>query len=129
VTKPKAAESELAQQKVFIEELLDSIPNLIFVKDGNDRVIYCNKAVERICGINRDLLTGSTGPFMQIVYPNASTYATIENKVINEGQEILIEEKIIDHQRKNTIFKRSKSHWFAAMAMFTYSVYLPILTE
>lgn len=108
VTKRKAAESELAQQKVFIEELFDSIPNLIFVKDGNDRVIYCNKAVERICGINRDLLTGSTGPFMQIVYPNASTYATIENKVINEEQEILIEEKIIDHQKEEHYFQTIK---------------------
>ncbi len=50
ITQRKKFEAELELQKEFIEQLFDTDPNLIFVRDGNGQMIYCNKAVAELVG-------------------------------------------------------------------------------
>ena len=96
ITQRKKAETELEQQKEFIEELFDTDPNLIFVRDGNGHMIYCNKAVADLVGISREEFLAQEKNIFPADEDNYQEYLEMENKVINYGQELLIEEQIAD---------------------------------
>ncbi len=96
ITQRKKVEIALEQQKEFIEELFDTDPNLIFVKDGNGKIIYCNKAVSDLVGVSREEFLSKENNYFPAPEKKKHIYAEMENRVINHGQEILIEEKIED---------------------------------
>jgi len=96
ITQRKKFELELEMQKEFIEQLFDTDPNLIFVRDGNGRMIYCNKAVAELVGTSREEFLLSDQKMFPAHEGQIQTYREMEEKVINKGEEILIEEKISD---------------------------------
>ncbi len=96
ITKRKKAEIQLEQQKEFIEELFDTDPNLIFVRDGNGKIIYCNLAVADLVGMPREEFLALEENHFPAPKHDLDVYMEMEKKVINHGQEILIEEKIED---------------------------------
>lgn len=51
---------ELAAQKSFLKRLIDSIPDLIFVKDFQGRYLLCNKSFAEAFACNPDAITGKT---------------------------------------------------------------------
>lgn len=96
VTLKYKAEKELEKQKEFIEELFDTDPNLIFVRDGNGKIIYCNQAVADLVGMPRDEFLSLKDNTFPAPKDAVGDYEDMEHRVINMGQEIIIEEKIED---------------------------------
>ncbi|NJN27074.1 MAG: PAS domain S-box protein [Cyclobacteriaceae bacterium] len=96
ITQRKKFELELAMQKEFIEQLFDTDPNLIFVRDGNGRMIYCNKAVAELVGMAREDFLAQEKNMFPASNGQIAKYLQMEEKVINQGEEILIEEQISD---------------------------------
>lgn len=60
ITERKKAEAALTEQFLFLETLLDTIPNPIFYKDGSGRYLGCNRAFERFLGQSRSEILGKT---------------------------------------------------------------------
>ena len=50
----------LANQLLFQQTLIDTIPHPIFFKDAQGRFVGCNRAYERVFGITRDYMIGKT---------------------------------------------------------------------
>jgi two-component system sensor histidine kinase/response regulator len=50
----------LANQLIFQQTLIDTIPHPIFFKDAEGRFVGCNRAYEREFGITRDYIIGKT---------------------------------------------------------------------
>ena len=96
ITQRKKFELELEMQKEFIEQLFDTDPNLIFVRDGNGRMIYCNKAVAELVGKSREEFLAIENNMFPASDGQVEKYLKMEEKVINNGEEILIEEQIPD---------------------------------
>jgi PAS domain S-box-containing protein len=96
ITQRKKFEKELEMQKEFIEQLFDTDPNLIFVRDGNGRMIYCNKAVADLVGISREEFLNDDKNTFPAVDGQFQKYLEMEQKVINQGDELLLEEQIPD---------------------------------
>jgi len=96
ITQRKKFEQELEMQKEFIEQLFDTDPNLIFVRDGNGRMIYCNKAVADLVGTSRAEFLGQKHNTFPASRDQFQKYLQMEQKVINQGDEILLEEQIPD---------------------------------
>ncbi|MCG8309305.1 MAG: PAS domain S-box protein [Cytophagales bacterium] len=96
ITQRKKFELELEMQKEFIEQLFDTDPNLIFVRDGNGRMIYCNKAVAELVGKSREEFLSIEYNMFPASDGQIEKYLKMEEKVINNGEEILIEEQIPD---------------------------------
>ena len=96
ITQRKKFELELEMQKEFIEQLFDTDPNLIFVRDGNGRMIYCNKAVAELVGQSREDFLSIEKNMFPASDGQIQEYLKMEEKVINQGVEILIEEQISD---------------------------------
>ncbi len=56
----KHAEQELIKSNVLLENVIDSTPDLIFVKDNNLRIILCNKAYAEAVGKTPEEMLGFT---------------------------------------------------------------------
>jgi PAS domain S-box-containing protein len=96
ITQRKKFEQELEMQKEFIEQLFDTDPNLIFVRDGNGRMIYCNKAVAELVGLSREEFLSKENNTFPAMEGKFQKYLEMEQKVINHGDELLLEEQIPD---------------------------------
>jgi PAS domain S-box-containing protein len=96
ITTRKKFEKELEMQKEFIEQLFDTDPNLIFVRDGNGRMIYCNKAVAELAGVSREEFLNKEKNTFPATEDQFHKYLEMEQKVINLGEELLLEEQIAD---------------------------------
>ena len=108
ITKRKKFELELEMQKGFIEQLFDADPNLIFVRDGNRRIIYCNRAVAELVGMPREEFLSKEENMFPASDEQIQKYLEIEGKVIKQGEEILIEEQISDSKGVVNYFQTIK---------------------
>lgn len=108
ITQRKKFELELEMQKEFIEQLFDTDPNLIFVRDGNGKMIYCNKAVAELVGQPREEFLAAEDNMFPASDGQVQKYLSMEEKVINKGEEILIEEQISDNKGLINYFQTIK---------------------
>ena len=60
ITERKKIEKELSKAVTLLENVVNSTPDLIIVKDLDLRTIFCNQAFAKIVNINRDELYGKT---------------------------------------------------------------------
>jgi diguanylate cyclase (GGDEF)-like protein/PAS domain S-box-containing protein len=84
ITKRKQAEAALLQEKALLRGLIDSMSDLIFIKDANGVYIDCNKASEQLIGIPRSEQIGKTD-FDFFDKQTAEIIRGFDRKVINEG--------------------------------------------
>lgn len=96
ITQRRRAEVALEHQNAFIEELFDTDPNLIYVRDGNGHMIYCNQAVIDLVGKSRKELLADGVNMFPVTKDKIEQYKRMEREVIDEGKELMIEEKIPD---------------------------------
>lgn len=59
VTARKAAEEQLKRQRKFFEDVLNSLPINVFIKDQNGNYLFANKEFCECFGIDPDKITGS----------------------------------------------------------------------
>ncbi|MDD3484388.1 response regulator [Azovibrio restrictus] len=60
VTEQQLAKQELADQLLFQEGLIDTLPNPLFFKDPEGRFLGCNRAYEQAFATDRNFLAGKT---------------------------------------------------------------------
>jgi len=60
ITERQHAETVVAEQIYFIEQLIDAIPNPVFYKDRQGRYLGCNKAFEQYIGSTRQEIVGKS---------------------------------------------------------------------
>jgi diguanylate cyclase (GGDEF)-like protein/PAS domain S-box-containing protein len=83
ITKRKQAEVALLQEKALLRGLIDSMSDLIFIKDANGVYIECNKASEQLIGLPRNQQIGKTD-FDFFDKQTAEIVRSLDRKVINE---------------------------------------------
>ncbi len=109
ITKRKEAEIALVSQNIFINELFDSNPSLIYVRGKDGRMIYCNRAVMALAGKSREaLLSGEVSMFPLADKADPGEYRKMEAKVMEEGKELMIEERIPDSGGKMHYYQTVK---------------------
>jgi len=80
ITERRRAELALKEQFLFLQTLLDTIPNPIFYKDAQGIYLGCNKAFEKFTGLTLEELKGKT---VFEVYPKeqAEVYYAKDNEL------------------------------------------------
>jgi diguanylate cyclase (GGDEF)-like protein/PAS domain S-box-containing protein len=86
-TARKTAEIALASQSRLLQNVIDSVSDLIFVKDRSGRFILTNRALDEGCGKLVGLRTGE-------VKGLAEDYESLDREVMAAGEERRIEEMI-----------------------------------
>jgi PAS domain S-box-containing protein len=59
-TERRLAEDELARQRILLASTIDTIPDIIFLKDAEGRYLQCNPSFAEFIGRNREDIIGRT---------------------------------------------------------------------
>jgi PAS domain S-box-containing protein len=87
VTERKQAEEELKRRKNFIRQVIDSDPNLIFVKDAEGRFLLANEAMAKAYGLTVDGIVGKRNADFISDPVAAASYESANEKVLRTCQE------------------------------------------
>jgi PAS domain S-box-containing protein len=92
------AKAEIKQNTLFLETVLENIPNMIFVKEGEElRFIAINKAGEQILRVPRNEYVGKTD---EDLFPpqQAAYFKQMDRSVFENGSVVIIEEEPVQTQ-------------------------------
>ena len=81
ITERKQAEAEIASQRQFLQNVIDSIPSIIVVKDRQERVQMANRASAALHGITP---TDMVGKFDTDFNPNISPFEALQQRRIHQ---------------------------------------------
>lgn len=56
ITDRKEVQNKLSEFKHFYEEIIENVQDGIWVSDKNDNIFYVNKGMEKISGVNREMI-------------------------------------------------------------------------
>ncbi len=87
ITERRKAEEELTQQKNFIRQVIDSDPNLIFVKDADGKFLLANAAMVKIYGQTTESIIGKYYWELTDNQEQITEYDNASREVIERRQE------------------------------------------
>jgi PAS domain S-box-containing protein len=104
----KRAEEEMKQTNIFLNAIIENIPNMIFLKDARDlRFVRFNRAGEELLGQSRDDLIGKSDydffPKMQ-----ADSFTEKDREVLSGRKLIDIPEETVQTRSGEKIFHTKK---------------------
>jgi PAS domain S-box-containing protein len=102
VTDRKRAEEQLARERNLLRTLIDAVPDRIFAKDTEDRVILANVETARLCRVQSpDQLLGKTSIEL-IPGDEGRQFAHEDEEVFSTGQAIFDRESHTTHPNGET---------------------------
>ncbi len=93
ISERKRAEIALQQEREFVRLVLDTDPNLIFVKDADGRFVLVNKAIAEIYGTTPEALVGRHAGEGFPDPAEFSEYLRIEKTVLQTGTPAVLDEQ------------------------------------
>jgi PAS domain S-box-containing protein len=101
VTERKRAQDALEQERSFLRQVIDIVPNFIFAKDREGRFTLANQAVAEAYGTTADNLIGKTDRDFNSNFEEVEFFRRMDLEVMNTLQERFIpEERITDPRGK-----------------------------
>lgn len=92
ITERKHAEDAMWRQKKFFHNIIDSVPNLIFVKDIAGRFVLVNKAAADFYGKPASAIVRHHNAEFHQNTEQVESYLRIDREVIETGRQILLDE-------------------------------------
>jgi PAS domain S-box-containing protein len=96
ITERKQAQEHLAQVYAFTRQVVDIVPNFIFVKDREGRFTLVNQAVADCYGTTVEELLGRTDADFNPHTTQVEQFRRVDREVMSTGQERRGEEQITD---------------------------------
>ena len=101
VNERKRAEEKLTEAREFLLNVIDSVPNLIFVKDSDQRYTMANKATAKLYGTTIENMIGKTFAEFHEDRTEANQIASDDFQILENMQELFISEaRITDGEGK-----------------------------
>ncbi|MDH3771226.1 MAG: PAS domain-containing protein, partial [Nitrospirota bacterium] len=98
----KRAESALRDSELFLNSIVENIPDMIFVKDAKDlQFLRFNKAGEDLLGHSRDALIGKTD-YDFFPQEQATFFTTKDREVLENNKALDIPEEIVHTKAQGT---------------------------
>lgn len=89
----KRTENKLSKSEAQLRSLLNTIPDLVWLKDSNGVYLACNESFERYMDISKDEIIGKTD-FELVDSERAKVFQMKDNEAITAGKSIFSEEWI-----------------------------------
>ena len=108
-TDRRRAEAEAADHRAFLRQVIDAVPNLIFVKDYDGRFLLGNRALAELFGTTADGVVGRTAVDLGATAAEAAGYLADDRAVIDGGRDVVVpEETVTDRAGRVTVFQTVK---------------------
>ncbi len=109
ITDLKKTEQELRMQELYLRQIIDSIPNLVFVRDADGRYKLINKAFANLLGTEIKNVVGEKHNVAAKKFPLDKIYLDQDLEVINSKHEINYPEETITRPIDNV------QYWFSTI--------------
>jgi PAS domain S-box-containing protein len=108
ITNLKTAQLEVEVSRNFLNEIIDSIPNPLFVKNRQHQWVLVNKAYCNLTGIEKDNILGKTD-YDFLNSEDANYYTKLdEDQFINDGETVRQSTELTtDGEEKNLLIKKN----------------------
>jgi len=91
----KSAEERLKETNIFLDSIIENIPDMVFIKDAKDlKFVRFNKAGEDLLGISRDKMIGKTD-YDLFPKEEADFFTKKDRSVLEQGKLVEIKEERI----------------------------------
>ncbi|MBG0775305.1 MAG: PAS domain S-box protein [Desulfovibrionaceae bacterium] len=110
ITARKAAEEGLNEHREFLRQIIDTVPNLIFVKDRDGVFTLVNRAMAEMYGARPEDLIGRTGRDFNPHEDETTLFRAEDLEVLDSGQPIFIPQRAITNAR-------GEIRWFATVKL------------
>jgi PAS domain S-box-containing protein len=108
ITEQKKAEEEIKQANAFLNNVLENVPNMIFVKDAKDlRFVMFNKAGEDLIGATKTDLIGKND-YDFFPREEADFFTSKDRKTLEAGKLLDIPEETIQTKNKGARILHTK---------------------
>ena len=109
ITERAQAQKAVADQLKFIEALLDTMPNPMFVKDADRRYVRFNRAYEEMFGIRRDEIIGRTEVALtHLPFEMRTIYHEEDGELLRTGGSAYGETtRIVDGEVREMLYRRA----------------------
>lgn len=97
ITKRKEAEEALQKSKDYLDKIINSVGDPIFVKDRQHRIVLANDALCSLAGRSREEVLGKTD-YDLFPLEQAEVFWEMDDLVFSTGKENMNEEEITDSQ-------------------------------
>ncbi|MEI6126600.1 MAG: PAS domain-containing protein, partial [Pseudomonadota bacterium] len=84
--KQQKVELKLVQQRFFLRQVIDLIPNLLYVKDSESRYLMANKALADAYGSTPDQIIGKTDRELGATEEQSAGFCREDKEVLRTGQ-------------------------------------------
>lgn len=106
ITQLRRAETEVRRQQLYLRQIIDTLPNMVTVKDKAGKYILVNKAFSQFVGMPIKEVVGKTDKSLQVFKPFEKAHTKAEREVIERRVVKLADEEVI------TRADNGKTHWF-----------------
>jgi PAS domain S-box-containing protein len=113
-TEKKKAKNKIIQDEEFLQQVIDDLPYLIFVKDHQGKYIFVNKAMAMLSNTSKENIIGKNDFDLFGQKSVAENCQLSDRKVIDTGKEISEEEVFINNE--------GQKFWF-------YTIKKPLVSE
>jgi len=108
ITERKRAEEEVKLNQMFLNSIVENIPDMVFVKDANElRFIRFNRAGEVLLGYPREELIGKND-YDFFPKEEADFFTTVDREVLKDGKLVDIPAEPIETRHKGTRILHTK---------------------
>ncbi|PSR52133.1 hypothetical protein AHMF7605_00640 [Adhaeribacter arboris] len=97
ITDRKEIETELQYQKELVQQVIDTNPNLIYLKDSDGKFTLVNKAFADFLGLPANYLLGRYAQEFEPSPEEAALSLKQDNKVLQTGQSVEVNEMRVTH--------------------------------
>ncbi len=109
ISNRKAAEEALKEQQSYLRDIIDSSPNLIFIKDVEGRYTLVNKAMAAIFGKKPKDMLGKTSIELTFSSEQVQKYLSEDRLIFDRDQkEVKSTDSVIDSEGKQRWFQYVK---------------------
>ncbi len=107
ITERRQVEESLARERALLRQVIDSIPDIIFIKDCHGVFQGCNKAFQKRVGLEQAQILGRTVEEL-FPEPEASEYETSDAVLFSRGQPTSFEEHTILDDGREVVYDTIK---------------------
>ena len=94
----KRAESQLSNAQQFLRDVIDNVPNMIFVKDQGGRYRLANRSLAELYGVEIDFLIGKTDAELVTNPADAEKFFNEDEHVLKMDRKVIFEHEFTDHK-------------------------------
>ena len=110
ISERKQAEEKLRQERLFLRQVIDATPSLIFVKDLDGRIVMCNDAFAQCYATTPEALIGKTNDEFNPHPDETMHYLLCDKEIFKSGQIRYFPEEKATHADGSV-------HWFSTVKL------------